>query len=279
VCDLKSLLGCFSGVDTVYHLAGSIAITRRGDQRTEAVNYQGTANVIRACMDRRVRRLVHFSSIHAVVDPGRDSLVDETCQLADGPQYATYDRSKARGERIVWDAIDAGLDAVVVAPTAVVGPYDYRPSFFGRILLAQARGRLPVIMSGGFDWVDVRDVACAAIAVAETAAPGRKYLLSGWWRSLPEVAKSVARVSGASVPRVVVPRAIAQACSPLGEAACLLLKRQPLYTSYSVHALAGHRQVSHQRAKAELGYVPRPFEQTIRDTYLWFKEHGFLAGG
>ncbi len=279
VCDLGSLLRCFSGADVVFHLAGHIAITSRGDQNTEAVNCMGTANVVRACKDRRVGRLVHFSSIHAVVDVERDSLVNEECLLADGPRDAAYDRSKARGEKIVRDAIDAGLDAIVIAPTAVVGPYDFRPSFVGRILLALAKGRLPVIMSGGFDWVDARDVAAGAIAAAESAVPGRKYLLAGSWRSLPEFANAVARVTGVAAPHVVVPRVLAQACSPLAEGAWLLLKRQPLYTSYSVHALSGHRHVSRERAAAELGYAPRPFEETIRDTCLWFEEYGFLARG
>ena len=101
-----------------------------------------------------------------MADPGMDAVVDETTPLACGVGNSPYDRTKALGEKAVLEAVEQGLNAVVVAWAAVVGPFDYRPSHFGRVVLTMARGRLPVIMSGGFDWVDVRDVVSGAIAAA-----------------------------------------------------------------------------------------------------------------
>lgn len=276
VCDPASLTRCFAGADVVYHLAGRISIVSDDAAEVEAVNYVGTHNVVRACMRGDVGRLVHFSSVHAVLDLGAAVVVDETTPLADEASQPSYDRTKARGERLVLDAVRGGLNAVVVAPTAVIGPYDWRPSHFGRVLLAMARGRLPVIMEGGFDWVDVRDVVMGAIAAAERAPSGRKYLLSGTWCSLRQMAGIVAGIMGATPPRVVVPRTVAQFCSPLAEAVCVRLKHRPLYTPYSVRAVQGHRHVSHALASEELGYAPRSLERTLDDTCGWFVEHGYL---
>lgn len=276
VCDPVSLRRCFDGADTVYHLAGHITITREGNSRAEEVNCAGTRNVVRACVDRRVRRLVHFSSIHAVADPGSE-VVDEAAPLLDAPRYPAYNRTKAVAERLVLNAVSEGLNAVVLAPTGVVGPYDLRPSHFGRVLLLMAQGRLPVIMTGGFNWVDVRDVVLGAMVAADRAAPGSKYLLSGHWCSLQEIAGLVADICGARRPRFVVPRVLAQAFSPAAETACALLNMDPLFTSYSMRAVCGHRYVSHARASTELGYAPRPLLETLVDTCRWFSESGRLA--
>jgi dihydroflavonol-4-reductase len=279
VCELSSLGRCFAGAATVYHLAGHIAISKEKGSRMEAVNVEGTRNVVRACVECGVGRLLHVSSIHAMADPDRNAVLDERSPLVCGVGNPPYDRTKALGEKVVLDAVEQGLDAVVVAPTAVVGPYDYRPSYFGRVVLTMARGRMPIVMSGGFDWVDVRDVVAGAIAAADHAHAGSKYLLSGQWRPLTDVARIVARITGTTGPRAVVPRALAQVCSPLAESVCTLVGRTPLYTPYSVHALCGHRLVSHGRAAADLQYAPRPLDETLVDTCRWFEDNGYLPRG
>lgn len=142
VCDLSSLIRCFSGAATVYHLAGHISISKEKGSRADAVNVEGTRNVVRACLERGVGRLLHVSSIHAMADPGKNAVLDEATPLAVGARNSLYDRTKALGEKAVHEAVEQGLNAVVVAPTAVVGPFDYRPSHFGRVVLAMARGRL-----------------------------------------------------------------------------------------------------------------------------------------
>ena len=159
VCDPSSLRAAFEGADVVYHLAARIAISPDTESLVESVNVAGTRNVVQACLDCRVRRLVHFSSIHAIAEAPAGCPADESVSLVAASSCPSYDGSKAEGERFVIDMLQAGLDAVVVAPTAVVGPYDYRPSYFGRVLLLLATGRLRVLVRGGFNWVDARDVA------------------------------------------------------------------------------------------------------------------------
>ncbi len=277
VCDLSSLRCAFQGAEVVYHLAGHISISRDSSPKLHQVNVEGTRNVVRACLDCGVRRLIHFSSIHALTATPSQVPVNESTPLVDdGTEHLSYDQSKATGERIVAEAVRHGLDAVVLAPTAVVGPHDYRPSYFGQVLLSLARNRMPLLVSGGFDWVDVRDVVEATIRAEETAPSGSKYLLSGHWLSLMEVARLAANVTGSSVSCTAVPLPLARACAPLAEAFCRLTDRTPLFTRYSIEALCQHRLVSHQKATSEIAYQPRSFEETLTDTYRWFRQNGYL---
>ena len=276
VCDVDSLCKAFEGADVVYHLAGHIAVSCRRQPQIDAINVEGTRNVVRACRECNVRRLVHCSSIHASVSPFDGSAVDENTPLAHGDEHPPYDRSKARGEMIILDAIEGGLDAVILAPTAVVGPHDYRPSYFGRVLLSLARREIPVLVRGGYDWVDVRDVIDASLRAAEDAPAGSEYMVSGHWYSVMDVARTAGDILGCRTPRLAVPLQFARACGPLAESICLITGHTPVFTRYSVEALASHRLVSHEKATRELGYRPRPFCQTLRDTFLWFKQQGLL---
>ena len=277
VCDLSTLRCAFQGADVVYHLAGQISISQDSGGMLGQVNVEGTRNVVRACLDCGVRRLIHFSSIHAVTaTPPEVPVTESTPLVEDGTEHPSYDQSKALGERIVAEAVRQGLDAIVLAPTAVVGPHDYRPSYFGQVLLSLARNRMPLLVSGGFDWVDVRDVVEATIRAEETAPSGSKYLLSGHWLSLMDVARLAGDVTGSPVSCAAVPLPLARACAPLAEAFCRLTDRTPLFTRYSIEALCQHRLVSHQKATTELAYQPRSFEETLADTYRWFRENGYL---
>ena len=131
ICDLNSLYKAFDGAEVVYHLAAHISLLMNDWSRLESVNIIGTRNVVEACLANGVRRLVHCSSIHAHVQQPLDVPMDESRPLVNSVKHVPYDRSKAAGEREVQKGIEKGLNAVIVNPTGVVGPYDYKPSHFG----------------------------------------------------------------------------------------------------------------------------------------------------
>ncbi len=276
VLDPDSLLRAFDGSEVVYHLAGHISLLPGDRPLMEAVNIEGVRNVVEACLRTGVRRLVHFSSIHAIKDIP-DGAVDETCSLADSPYAPPYDRTKAAGEREVLKGMEKGLNAIIISPTGVIGPYDYRPSHFGRALIYMAQGRLPALITGGFNWVDARDVVEGTITAEEKAPEGSKYLLSGHWVSVPGVAALVAEITGVPAPGFTCPPWLALCGAPFISAFDRLSGRQPLYTAMSVRSLQYHRNVSHAKASRELGYQPRPFRQTLEDTLKWFDQAGMLS--
>jgi dihydroflavonol-4-reductase len=276
VCDPSSLRKAFKDADVVYHLAARISLSMNDYPVLEPINVTGTRNVVQACLDCGVRRLVHFSSIHAFIQETIGKPIDESCPLVEPRNCPPYDRSKAAGEKEVRSGIERGLDAVIISPTAVIGPYDYEPSFLGEALLNLACGKMPALVAGGFDWVDVRDVVESAISAEAKAPTGAKYLLSGHFASVCDLAVMVEEIIGTPAPKLVLPRWLAFVGAPFMAGFAQLTGKRPLYTSASVRALRTGQDVSHDRAARELGYQPRPLRQTIVDTFEWFRESGYL---
>jgi len=276
ISDSASLSGAFQGIDIVFHLAAHISILEKQWAQFESVNIAGTQNVVEACLRSGVRRLVHFSSIHAMSQECTALSDDRPVLLAESQQDMPYDRSKAAAEREVYKGIEKGLDAIIINPTAIIGPYDYKPSHFGEALLRMANGKLPALLNSGFDWVDVRDVVEAAIQAEEQAPAGARYILSGHWVSICDVAALIEQITGVSAPRLICPLWLARITAPIVTAFDRIIGRRPLYTSASLRILQGQRNIDCQRAALELGYQPRPFRETIIDTLRWFEATGQL---
>lgn len=271
VGDPESLRRAFDGVDTVFHLAAKISIAGDPDGVVARTNVEGVRNVVDAAASCGVRRLVHFGSIHARHDTGGGRPIDEASPDADDPRLPAYDRSKAAGEREALAGCGRGLVVVVVEPTAVVGPFDFKPSAMGSVLVAMAKGRIPALVSGGFDWVDARDVARGAIAAERRGRAGERYLLTGHRKSVREVAEAVHAAGGAPPPRLTTPWIVARLAAPFALAWARLTGADPTMTPESIRALVTHRAIDRSKAERELAYRPRPFEETIADTLRWFR--------
>ncbi len=266
VLDPASLGAAFRGAEVVYHLAAVISLSGDPDGRVARVNVEGTRNVVEACRGAGVRRLVHFGSIHAAWtgDSGSRGLTD-------------YDRSKAASLAVVAAAIAGGMDAVVVHPTSVLGPCDFKPSRQGDLVWRLATGRMPALLKGGFDWVDARDVAAGAIAAADRGGRGATYVLSGRYATLRELADWVEAASGVRAPRLAAPMGLAAIGAPIVEAWGRFRGTEPLFNRESLDALRHGQAFPHVEAARDLGYDPRPLEDTVADTVAWFR--GRAAGG
>jgi dihydroflavonol-4-reductase len=267
-----------AGAEAVFHLAARITIQGDPDGSVRAVNVGGTSNVTRACLRAGVGRLVHFSSIHALEHDPWDRPLDETRPLVHEDRALAYDRSKAAAERVVADAVRDGLDAVVVCPTAVIGPHDHEPSAMGGVLLKIARRRLPGLVDAGFDWVDVRDVVGGAVAALERGRKGERYLLSGRWAHFRELAGAVAAAAGVPLPAFTSPLWLARASAPFAMGFARLTGAAAHLTLDSVETLrTSHHDIRHDKATRELGYAPRALAETAADTVAWYREAGLLG--
>lgn len=278
VRDIESLKKAFEGADVVYHLASRISIVGPENGLVRAINVQGAANVAEACLYCKVRRLVHFSSIHARnINTRLDEPVDETRERSWGKGTPAYDISKGDGELKILEAVGRGLDAVIVCPTGVIGPLDFLGSRMGTVFLGLACGKLPGGVVGGFNWVDARDVAAGAMAAEKLGRTGELYLLSGHYTTFAELAGRFEKVCGKSAPKFMCPMWLARAAAP----AALFISQHtsipPLFTPESLNALRANRDIRHDKATRELGYNPRSFDETIADIFNWFKEAGLLG--
>lgn len=277
VLDLDSLIRAFEGADVVYHLAGVISIVPGEWDLLYKVNVVGTRNVIRACSACGVRRLVYASSIHAFREPPPGITFDETSPFDPGKLSMEYDKSKAMATLEVLDAVEKGLDAVVVCPTGVMGPYDYRLSEMGRLIRDFSRKTLIGYVNGAYDFVDVRDVAQGLILACERGRRGESYILSGERITIPEIMSLLEELTGTPRPRLKFPVWFAELAAAIFIPLYLMVTRErPLLTTCSIQTLQRNSETTSQKATRELGYSARPLRQSIEDSINWLKQHGTL---
>ena len=263
-------------VDFVFHLAARISIDKKDTDLVYRTNVNGTQNLVNACRKAKVKRMIHFSSIHAFQMHPLNEVLDETRPLVDNTGVV-YESSKAEGERIVLRAVQDGLDALIINPTAVVGPYDYTRSYLGQALIKIYLNKLPMLVPGGYDWVDVRDVVQGTLSALKKGRKGERYLLSGHYHSLRELSQMVSRISGKKTPVLEVPMFIARIGSPFIQLYASLRNEHPLYTRESLDILVNSpKNISNARARKELGYTSLPLEETLRDTFAWYAQNNFI---
>jgi dihydroflavonol-4-reductase len=192
-----------------------------------------------------------------------------------GKDGLAYDRSKAEGERAVLEAARNGLNALVLSPTAIIGPSDHEPSLVGKAVIDIYKGKIPSLVPGGYDWVDVRDVVSTAINAINLGRSGEKYLLSGHWHSLKEFSQIIGEYGQRRTVSTVLPMWLAWAGLPFTTIYSKMMGTEPLYTSESLTIISeGNTQISHAKASDELNHKPRAFSDTLRDLLLWLKETG-----
>jgi len=271
-----SLLKLFKGVHTVFHLAAKISIVGSEGGMVDTINVGGTKNVLDACLRSGVKRLVHFSSIHAFSSLLHNQAIDESTALATGKHEFYYDRSKAVAQMAVREAVREGLSAVILNPSGIIGPYDYKISRMGGVLLDIYHRRYPALIDGGYDWVDSRDVVASALAAETRGRVGECYLLSGNWVHVCDIARIISEIYGRKTPRLATPIWLCTLPAYFTLAYSKLRKVTPKFTPQAIAALQRHRYISHEKATRELGHSPRPIEVTIRDTLDWFKAQAML---
>lgn len=272
VRDRDSLRPLFQGLAdrevVVFHTAAIVDISGEATPQMVDVNVNGTKNILALCREYGVKRLVYVSSVHAIPEKDGYAVLREVDRFS--PQQVTggYAKTKAEATQAVLDAAAQGLDAVVVHPSGILGPFDGTGNHLVQLVKEYAGGKLPACVKGGYDFVDVRDVAAGCLAAAEKGRSGQCYILSNRHYEVQEVlAMAKTLCHGRRLP--VLPMWMAQAAEPLLGWVAKVKKQRPLYTKYSLYTLRSNDRFDHGKATAELGYRPRDLRQTVRDTLRW----------
>ena len=273
VLDPASLGAAMNGIENVFHLAGIISIMPGKSPFVWRVNVEGTRNVLEAAQRARVRRLVYTSSIHAIARAPHGVEMDESLGFDTDCPYGEYDRSKAAASLEVQNAAKANLDAVIVCPTGVIGPYDFRGSEMGEVIRGAAQAKPMFYVEGAYDFVDVRDVADGLISAARHGRRGESYILSGNKISVRYMLETVREVTGKAFARIKIPFSLAEFAAKFTPWYYQKTKAKPRFTPYSLEVLQSNANISHAKAMKELGYKPRPVVETIADTVRWFFEN------
>jgi dihydroflavonol-4-reductase len=271
VLEPDSLQQAFQGGRVVYHLAGMISIMPGANEMVRRVNLEGTQNVLQAARLVGVRRLVYTSSIHALKRVPHGITIDEEIPFDPQNAISAYDQSKAAASLAVQKAIRDGLDAVIACPTGVIGPYDYRRSEMGQLILDAMQKRPQWYVEGAYDFVDVRDVADGLIQASEKGRRGESYILSGEQITVGWLISTVQRIAGVRAALLKVPMRLARFVANFTPAYYRLARTRPRFTPYALETVASNSVISYQKARRELGYAPRPLSESLADAVEWFR--------
>lgn len=265
VLDPASMQQALTGADIVYHLVAVITLADKNDLAWQ-VNTEGVRVVAEAALEVGVRRMVHASSIHAFNQYSCGGRIDESAPRSTDPALPVYDRSKWAGEVELRKVIERGLDAVLCNPTGVFGPVDHCTplSRINRTLRDAAKGRVPAMIGGGFDLVDVRDVAAGLILASERGRTGENYLLGGSMISMLDLCHLAAGCGGKKGPKFAISPRLISGLIPVLEPIGKLLKTDVM-SKAALGALVSAPVVDHSKAERELGYQPRPIAETVQD--------------
>ena len=238
---------------------------------------QGTQNIVDLCREFGAGRLIYVSSVHAIPEKPAPETITEPDRFAPDGILGDYGKSKAMATALVLEAAQSGLNASVVLPSGILGPGDLARGNMTRMLLAFCRGRLPLGVKGGYDFVDVRDVAAGVLACTERGKAGECYILSGHYASIQDLLALTASLLGRKVPRLCAPAALASCAAPIFEKIGQLRGERPFFTPYSIAVLRSNGIFSNRKASKDLGFHARPLKETLRSMILWFQGQNLIS--
>jgi len=269
VRDAMTVNKAVTGCDYVFHLAGLVKISGVKKKLIYDINVGGTKNVVEACLEKEVKRLVYVSSVHALHEPEHTSVVEQLPKDVN-ELNGHYARSKAMATIEVLNGVQKGLDAVIVFPSGIIGPHDYKRSYTGSAIEGYISSKkTQYFFDGEYDFVDVRDAADGIIKAFKKGEKGQGYILSGSIASLEDFMKNVEAVTGRPLKKRKVSRALVKLAAFFAPVYYKLARKKPVLSKYSVDVLLSNSKISHEKAKKKLGYSPRPMAETIRDIVKW----------
>lgn len=262
----------------VIHMAAIITISSGYNDKVFRVNVEGTRNVVEKCLEKKVKRLVHVSSVHAIPELPHGQIIKEVDHFDPKDIVGFYGKTKSQASQLVLDAVrQHGLDAVIVHPAGIVGPGDYRRGFFTSLIWQASNGSIPAGVKGAYNFVDVRDVAAGIVSAMQKGRTGECYILANRRISLDELFHDIHLASGAKEVKGRVPFWLAKLAVPFFTVIARLQKKTPLFTLYALYTLRSNSLFSIDKAVAELDYRVRPFGESIRDTVAWMAREGWLT--
>jgi nucleoside-diphosphate-sugar epimerase len=274
VTDRESVEAAASGCDAVLHTAALFSFDCRRAEELHFTNVVGSERVLDAAVRRGLDPILHVSSITALFPPDGPLLTPDTSVKQPRDMYA---RSKADAERIARRLQQDGHPVTILYPGQIWGPCDPTLNDGIQAHFGFARARLFPATPGGVPIVDVRDLTGPIAAALRPGQGPRRYMLGGHFLAYGEVGRIFARLTGRRVARPPVPGTVMRGLGRLVD----LVQRHfgvtvgPTYEAMST--LTRGVPCDDSRAREELGFSPRPIEETVRDTLRWGYQQGAIS--
>lgn len=270
VLDFSLLKKEINSEDVVFHLAGIIDISSDKKDLLYKVNVEGTKNMAKACFEKKVKRMVYTSTVHVIPPLKKGDLLEEPINFDENQIVGDYAKSKVMATKIVLEYVVQGLDAVVVYPAGVIGPFDYKVSEMGSLIIDIANNKIGGKVTGGYNFVDVRDVAAGIVKAYQKGEAGKGYILSGEMVTISDLFKYTNLKFGKKKFVPLIAMWFIKMFASLAELHYKIRKKKPLFTKYSLYTVSSNHNFSNRLAKEKLGFSARPAKQSIFDAIDWF---------
>lgn len=255
----------------VIHCAGLVTIASENNQVWN-VSVDGTRNIVDLCEKHKIAKLIYVSSVHAIRESEAGQTIKEKKQFSASLVKGIYGKSKAEATAYVLKAAERGLNAMVVHPSGIIGAEDFSGGHMTEMIRAYLKGYFPCAVEGGYDFVDVRDVADGIIKCVEKGKIGETYILSNEYVTIKQMFDILSKIAGKRRTHGTIPLKVIRFAAPLCEKAVKLTNGTLLVTPYSVYTLGSNGNFSHEKAETELGYTVRPIEESLADVVMWLQK-------
>lgn len=275
---IDSIEPIFEGEDlefVVIHIAGIVTVETKFSQIVWDINVEGTKNIIELSKKYKTKKLVYLGSVDAI--PPADNQVFSDYKDFDPDKVVTiYAKTKAVAINAVLKSAEDGLDACVILPTAVFGPDDYAFGVVSKMVAVYASNKALPLIHGGYDFVDVRDLAAAIIATTERGHKGEVYILSGVHVDVKTFINEIRELQGLKPINMVLPNWLSKTVGFFAEKSAGITKKPPVFTAYTITCINSGVRYTSEKAQKDIGYKIRPRSESIKDMIEFMKQQGRL---
>lgn len=249
----------------VIHCASIVYLDSKYNERVYQVNVEGTKNIIKKTKEINAK-LIYVSSVHAIEEKLNHEVMDENASFDPDKIVGLYAKTKAETTRYVFNEVkNNNLNACVVFPSGLLGVNDFTNTNMTVLIKKILNEKVPLLTEGGYDFVDVRDVARGVINACTKGKKGEGYILSGEYVTIKKIADLVCEYGKAKPIKKVVSINIVKNVACLFELYYRLRKTTPLFTRYSLYTLNANSNFTNAKAKKDLDYQTRNIKYTIKD--------------
>ena len=276
--DASSLERAMAGAQRVFHVAADYRLWARRSRDIYDSNVGGTRNLLAAARKAGVEQLIYTSTV-ATIAVDRPESPNEFTDAKLEEMVGHYKRSKWMAEQEVLKAAKDGLPVIVAMPTTPVGPWDWKPTPTGKIILDFLNGKMPGYVETGLNFVGVEECAAGHLLVAEKGKIGERYLLGAENLTLKQLLDALARITGLAAPGMKIPHGVALGVAYLETAFSRLIGKEPQIPVEGVKIAQHMMFVDCSRANKELGFAPSPVAGALERAVKWYRENGYVKAG
>ena len=276
--DKRSIERAMKNCQILMHVAGDYRIWSNNLEEITKTNVIGTQNVMIAAIASKIEKIIYTSSVATLGINSDDTPANEKTPSSLKSTVGTYKKSKFLAEQEVWRMIrNQSLPAVIVNPSAPIGPRDIKPTPTGQIVVKAANGEIPAFIETGLNIVHVDDVAKGHLLALDSGVIGQRYILGGENLSLKSILDLVSEFSDKSSPTISIPANVILPIAYLVQGWARITKSPEPFVTVDGVKMAKHKMYySSAKAELELGYKHRPVRKAVQDALKWFGENGYL---